>query len=241
MAPESSQSDRNVQRGREAAGGEAGARAGTQGSAGGRREASQELQPRGRGDLQHYDLNPFSSLMQISREMDRLMDAFFGGSFGGLGRMPAPRFAEGSAFWPQIELRQGADSIVLHVDLPGVRPEDVQIEATDEGLAISGERVQQREQGGRDQSVRRTERVYGSFYRQIPLPEGARFDAAQARMENGVLEITVPLESRRERRRIEIQRGAGNEPSGSAAGSERASAQTRMDEQATPTSGRTTQ
>lgn len=39
----------------------------------------------------------------------------------------------------------------------------------------------------------RSERSYGSFYRAIPLPQGARTDEARARFENGVLEISVPV------------------------------------------------
>jgi HSP20 family protein len=156
------------------------------------------------GDLEQ---SPFASLWQISREMDRLMDAFFGGGFAA-GR---PRGAPGAesqyarTMWsPQIEVRQRDDALVIHADLPGIKQEDIQLEATEEGIAISGERSEQREEG--EQGHRHTERTYGSFYRLIPLPEGARVDGAKASMHNGVLEVTVPLE-RPQRRRIQIEGG----------------------------------
>ncbi|GEM_PF-178554 len=154
-----------------------------------------------------FEQNPFASLWQISREIDRLMDAFFGGGLtsGSAGAAPGIEPRYGRSLWtPQIEVRQRDDAMVIHVDLPGVKQEDIQIEATEEGLAISGERSEQRDEG--EQGYRHTERTYGSFYRLIPLPEGARTDNAKASMHNGVLEVTVPLE-RPQRRRIQIEGG----------------------------------
>jgi HSP20 family protein len=172
------------------------------------RERGQSVTGRQRGLTPYasFEQNPFASLWQISREMDRLMDAFFGGglaSGASTGRAGMePRYG-GNAIWtPQVEVRQRDDSMLIHVDLPGVKQEDIQLEATEDGLAISGERSEQREEG--EQGFRRTERTYGSFYRLIPLPDGARVDNAKASMHNGVLEVTVPLE-RPQRRRIQIE------------------------------------
>src|SRR6185312_7548493 len=129
--------------------------------------------------------SPFASLWQISREMDRLMDAFFGGGIAA-GRAGGtsgaePRYAR-TLWTPQIEVRQRDDELVIHVDLPGIKQEDIQLEATEDGIAISGERSEQREDD--EQGYRRTERTYGSFYRLIPLPEGARVESAKASMHN---------------------------------------------------------
>jgi HSP20 family protein len=104
---------------------------------------------------------------------------------------------------PQIEVAQRDDAIVIRADLPGVSREDVRIEATDDGVAISGERRSQREEG--DQRYHFAECTYGSFYRSIPLPEGADIDAAKASMRDGVLEVTIPLEQSRRRRQIQIE------------------------------------
>ena len=132
---------------------------------------------------------PFGMMMQLSREMDRLMDSFFNRSFGGFGSPMLGRgmFGEpGSTgesmsggmqspmLWsPQVEVNQRGDSLVVHADLPGMRREDVHLECTDEGLVIHGERRDERQAGDERQGSRFTERSYGSFYRLIPLPEGA--------------------------------------------------------------------
>jgi HSP20 family protein len=181
---------------------------GGQAARGGQSAGSQErgtsLASRERGvatPFTRFEQNPFASLWQISREMDRLMDSFFG---GGLASDGEPRYGMSSGWTPQIEVRQRDESLLIHVDLPGVKQEDVQIEATEDGIAISGERQQQREEN--EQGFRRSERMYGSFYRLIPLPDGARVDNAKASMHNGVLEVTVPLE-RATRRQIKIEGG----------------------------------
>jgi len=79
---------------------------------------------------------------------------------------------------------------------------------------IEGERrsgIEAEEEGG----IYRSERTYGRFYRVIALPEGVDADQAQARFDNGVLEISLPLPQQSQRRRIQIQ-GQGQGASGGA-------------------------
>ena len=108
-----------------------------------------------------------------------------------------------AALWaPQIEVSEREGKLLICADLPGLRKEDVKVELTDEALTIQGERQEQRE--GRGYS----ERTYGSFYRSIPLPEGVNTDGAQARFQDGVLEVTIPMpkhEEQQKQKRLEIQ------------------------------------
>jgi HSP20 family protein len=95
---------------------------------------------------------------------------------------------------------------IVRVDLPGIQPRDINLSITDDAILIEGERKdeQERETG----AMHVTERRYGRFYRAIPLPEGVMKDAVEARFDNGVLEIEVPMEQRKsERRQIQIQSG----------------------------------
>jgi HSP20 family protein len=83
---------------------------------------------------------------------------------------------------------------------------DVRVEATDDGLVIEGER--KREHSTEEGGWQRSERVYGRFYRLIPLAENARIEEAQANFRDGVLEVNVPVpESERKRRQIPIGTG----------------------------------
>jgi HSP20 family molecular chaperone IbpA len=105
---------------------------------------------------------PFGSMGQLAREMDRLWDSFFGHSLGAptglFGNWPfetqrgfAGREGRAPMLWsPRIDVQQRDDAVHVHADLPGCRKEDVHIEATEEGIAISGERSLQRVEGAGD-------------------------------------------------------------------------------------------
>lgn len=149
-----------------------------------------------------WSTGPFGFMRRMMDEMDRMFEDL------GFGAMPSTSagFGEtGERFWtPRVDVRQRDDTFVVRADLPGVREEDLEVEAEGGMLRIRGERREEREkQEGR---FRRTECSYGSFVRTIPLPEGADADQAKATFANGVLEVTVPAPERRGRR-IEIASG----------------------------------
>jgi HSP20 family protein len=100
------------------------------------------------------------------------------------------------------------NKLVTRIDLPGMKKEEVKVEVTDGHLAIFGERKSEKEE--RKESEYRCERAYGSFYRAVPLPQGAKLDDIQATFENGVLEVTVPLPAKAPpaARRVEIKESA---------------------------------
>jgi HSP20 family protein len=147
------------------------------------------------GDL--FRLGPFALMRRMSEEMDRVMEEF------GMNRADA-----GTSAWaPRVEVSQQDGNYQVRAELPGINPSDVKLEHTDEALIIEGERKSETHEnkGG----VQLTERQYGRFYRSIPLPEGAKGEEAKARFENGVLEVTVPVQEPKEtRRQIPIESAA---------------------------------
>lgn len=114
-----------------------------------------------------------------------------------------------STLWsPQIESFQRGDQFVVRADLPGLKKEDVNIELTDDSLTIQGERREEHEEDR--EGYYRSERSYGSFYRVVPLPEGAISESAKANFNNGVLEVVLQAPPREvsRKRRIEISDAA---------------------------------
>jgi HSP20 family protein len=110
-----------------------------------------------------------------------------------------------STLWsPQIESFQRGDQFVVRADLPGLKKQDVNIELTDDSLTIEGERREEREEDR--EGYYRSERSYGSFYRVVPLPEGAIPETAKANFNNGVLEVVLQAPPREvsRKRRLEI-------------------------------------
>src|SRR5262249_16932911 len=145
-------------------------------------------------------LNPFSLMKRMTDEMNRA----FGHTGMGLG---------GSTNWsPAIEVTQREGKQIIAAELPGLKPEDVKITVDEDKLVLEGERKEAKEEEG--EGFRRSEIRYGKFYRSIPLPEGAQPENAQARFDNGVLRIEVPISQQAtQRRQIPIS-GAAGEPTG---------------------------
>jgi HSP20 family protein len=138
-----------------------------------RRGTSDSLVPLSPEDL--FRMNPFQLMRHFSDEMDRMWR----------------RGDEMSSWRPAVDVREHNGQLQVHAELPGVNEKDVKVAIENDALIIQGER--KREEEREEQGWYRAERSYGSFYRAIPLPEGAEGDKANARFNNGVLEITMPV------------------------------------------------
>ena len=103
---------------------------------------------------------------------------------------------EEAAWNPGIDVFERDNRLVTKIDLPGLKKEDEKVEVTDGYLTISGER--KREEEEKKDDFYRCEREYGSFYRAVPLPEGAKLEDVKATFAGGVLEVSVPLPAKAE-------------------------------------------
>jgi HSP20 family protein len=126
--------------------------------------------------------NPSAVARRFSEDVDRLF-----------GTNLWPEFhSEGSqGWWPAVEVLERNGHMVVRADLPGLSSDDVKVEINGGNIVIQGERKRENEESR--QGFYRSERSYGSFSRQIPLPEGAKVDDARAQFTNGVLEVSVPV------------------------------------------------
>jgi HSP20 family protein len=149
----------------------------------------------GRHPDELFSMSPFALMRRFTEDMDRL---FAGRGTGG---------GETGLWAPPIDVRESEGNLVISAELPGLNKEDVKVEVHEDALVLQGERKREweEERGG----VRRSERTYGSFYREIPLPEGAKADQAKAQFNNGVLEVTIPIPESQQRkpRQISIESG----------------------------------
>lgn len=155
-------------------------------------------------------VSPFSLMRRFSEEMDRLFgDLGFGGNLAsGFGR-EFGRLAdlEGSVWLPQVETFERNGKLIVRADLPGLTKDDIKVDITDDAIKIRGERRQEKEEN--EEGYYRSERSYGRFYREIPLPSGVNREEANAFFRNGVLEITLPAPARQSSsRRVEIGEGS---------------------------------
>ena len=120
---------------------------------------------------------PWSLLNQLQKELERAGDA-------GEGSIVTAEWA------PAVDIKEDADRFVLQADIPGVKPEDIDVSMEDGVLTIKGEK--KTEAKTEEEGYKRVERTYGSFYRRFSLPDTADSEAISAKSSNGVLEIAIP-------------------------------------------------
>ncbi len=105
-----------------------------------------------------------------------------------LNAVPACQKQDGDTDWfPAVDVTETGQEYVFEVDLPGLKPEEVQVRVDTQGLFLRGQRVTQH-QGGKPVRV---ERPFGAFVRQLPLPPVAHGEI-HALFSDGVLELHVP-------------------------------------------------
>jgi HSP20 family protein len=109
-----------------------------------------------------------------------------------------------TAEWvPAVDIIEGKDQFLLHADVPGVNPEDVEISLEEGVLAVSG--VRNAEVLGENTDVRRAERLTGRFSRRFTLPETTDADRVTAKIRNGILEVVIPKLPEVQPRRITVE------------------------------------
>ena len=106
-------------------------------------------------------------------------------------------------FSPSLDIKEEENSYHISFEVPGIAKEDVEISLKDHELVVKGEKKREAKEDKDGYSW--VERSYGSFQRTVRLPEDAKGDQVEARLENGILEITLPKsEQRQERKQITI-------------------------------------
>jgi HSP20 family protein len=138
------------------------------------------------GELMRW--NPADELSSWHRDIDDLFDRVF-------GRRETPA----GNWMPRMETYRKDNEYVVRLDLPGVDPKNVHVQAEGNVLTITGERKSD------DKGPDYRETFYGQFERTIALPNGVEADKIAARYEHGVLEIRVPLPAHLAGRAVPIQ------------------------------------
>lgn len=109
---------------------------------------------------------------------------------------------EGNIFMPLADVKETEDAVAVTMDLPGVEKQDVDISISDDELRVVAEKKAEAEVSEKDYHKR--ERTYKRFERMVKLPVAVKIEEAKARLDNGVLEITLPKEVVTARKRISI-------------------------------------
>jgi len=127
-------------------------------------------------------------------EMNQLVDRLFRWDDGGETVL---------AFMPRANIAETEAGYEITVDLPGMKPEDFNLEIKEGHLWISGHREHETEE--KDKTYHRIERQYGEFRRVIPLDAGIDPEKVDAEYKDGVLTVRVPKTEAARPKRIEVK------------------------------------
>ena len=127
--------------------------------------------------------SPFGELLSLRQAMDRLFDDGF------VRPVAWNATALDHARLP-VDVSVTPNELVVEAQLPGLKPDDVEITLENGMLKISGETTEDREDEKGDFVVREIRR--GAIRRSISLPDGLQPDKATATFENGVLSLRIP-------------------------------------------------
>lgn len=136
-----------------------------------------------------------NDLWDIAGEMDRLFDSPF---------EVMPQFARREGLWhPTVDIYNRPDEMLVELELPGVKMEDLDLRIEESHLILEGTRKRAEEYKTEDQLY--SERMFGSFHRVIHLPSEVDADRIEARLIEGLLVIRLPKVKRTEGKKIDIK------------------------------------
>ena len=140
-----------------------------------------------------YLTTPTAPVFGLWRQIDRLFE-------DSVGRGQAGR----NEWAPAVDIHETEQELTFAVELPGIKPEDVEVTAVDGILTIHGERHEELRDGeeGRYHLI---ERNYGSFMRRFQLPQGVDDDKIEADVAQGILQVRIPKTALPQPKKIQVK------------------------------------
>ena len=143
--------------------------------------------------------DPFRDLATLQNRMNSLFQDY---SRAGAGESDALATA---AFNPPVDIFEDEHKVVLALEVPGLKQEDLNIEVENNTLSIRGERKFEGEQ--KQENYHRIERRYGSFYRAFTLPQTVNTESISANYDAGVLRVELEKRAESKPRQVKVQVG----------------------------------
>jgi len=138
--------------------------------------------------------DPFEEIRKTQERLNLLFEDF----------MPMKKWGDGNVFTPAIDIKEEENKLLVTTDLPGINKEDIEINLKEDMLEISAKTGKEKET--EEEGYIRKEREYTHFYRAVRLPTSVKEEGGTAKMENGVLTITLPkMELEEPAKKIQIE------------------------------------
>ena len=138
--------------------------------------------------------DPFEEIRKTQERLNLLFEDF----------MPMKKWGDGNVFTPAIDIKEEENKLLVTTDLPGINKEDIEINLKEDMLEISAKTGKEKET--EEEGYIRKEREHTHFYRAVRLPSSVKEEGSTAKIENGVLTITLPKIKREEpAKKIQIE------------------------------------
>jgi HSP20 family protein len=111
-------------------------------------------------------------------------------------------------FIPPVDVYEDAQQLVLKLEVPGIRQEDLDVRVENQTLTVKGER--KFESHEKEENFHRIERRYGSFTRSFTLPQTVDAAAVKASYDNGVLSISLAKKEAAKPKQVKVEIGNGS-------------------------------
>jgi HSP20 family protein len=141
-----------------------------------------------------YRWAPLREVAALQNRMNSLLQDFSRGN--GNDELVA------AGFVPPVDIYEDEQRVVLKLEVPGLKEEDLDIRVENNTLTVRGERKFEKEE--KEENFRRIERRYGSFYRAFTLPPSVDTDKVQAKYDAGVLRIELERRAEAKPKQVKI-------------------------------------
>lgn len=108
-------------------------------------------------------------------------------------------------FFPKVDVEETENEIKVTANIPGVDPNNVNVEVGDDYLSLSGRADKEEKTEDKKGKVYRYEREFGEFRREFSLPARVNKDKIIAKSKNGVLTITLPKSEEEKKKRVKVE------------------------------------
>jgi HSP20 family protein len=143
-----------------------------------------------------------SQSQQQRYPLDRILDEDFWFNQPGFWRIPKLISPFRGRWFPRVDISETNDEVKVVVDIPGIDPDNIDIDVRDSKLRISGKIEREKT----DEKPYRYERSSGEFMREMTLPARIKEDQVRASCKDGVLTIVLPKVEEEKRKKITIEK-----------------------------------
>ncbi|MBN1918556.1 MAG: Hsp20/alpha crystallin family protein [Verrucomicrobia bacterium] len=139
------------------------------------------------------ELDPFALMENLQSQINRVFNTSL---------TDWPGVSGWGTSFPLVDVYEDKDNVIVTAEVPGLEQKDVELSITGNTVTLKGEKKHVSER--KEESYQRIERSYGSFQRVIELPCEVNADKAKAKLDNGVLAVTLPKSEAHKPKQITI-------------------------------------